>query len=42
MSEFIFMLTKDDQTVADALSVYDEVRGAACAIDAALRWSKED
>jgi hypothetical protein len=28
MSEFIFMLTKDDQTVADALSVYDEVRGA--------------
>lgn len=28
MSEFIFMLTKDDQTVADPLSVYDEVRGA--------------
>jgi hypothetical protein len=28
MSEFIFMLTKDDQTVADALAVYDEVRGA--------------
>ena len=28
MPEFIFMLTKDDQTIADALSVYDEVRGA--------------
>ena len=28
MSEFIFMLTQDDQTVVDALSVYDEVRGA--------------
>jgi hypothetical protein len=28
MSEFIFMLTKDDQTVRDALSVYDDVRDA--------------
>jgi plasmid stabilization system protein ParE len=28
MTEFIFMLTKDDETVADALAVYDEVRGA--------------
>lgn len=27
MAEFLFMLTKDDATVADCLGVYDEVRG---------------
>lgn len=32
MSEFIFMLTRNDKTVADAPSVYDDVR------DAALRY----
>ena len=32
MSEFIFMLTRKDETVADALAVYDNVR------DAALRY----
>ena len=27
MIEFIFMLTRDDQTVANARAVYDEIRG---------------
>jgi hypothetical protein len=30
MSEFIFMLTHDDETVADALSIYKEIRDTGC------------
>lgn len=30
MSEFIFMLTHDDETVADALNIYKEIRDTGC------------
>ena len=34
MIEFIFMLTHNDRTVADARAVYDEIRSTACATSA--------
>jgi hypothetical protein len=46
MCHFIFMLTKDDSTVADAHAVYERVRGSAMRYvgfkDVGLPWSELD
>jgi hypothetical protein len=46
MCHFIFMLTKDDRTVADAHAVYERVRGSAVRYvgfkDVGLPWSELD